>query len=174
MSPAAGVRGRAGRRIRPAPAVVMTLLVALGGCYSNRPATLETLAPGQRVRVTVAPSWGEEITQLLGSSGRTLEGELAQIVGNAFYLSVPSGVRQEGFRFETLHQTIRLEQADVLVIERKQLDRGRTALVMGILATGLTAVLIDTFSGKTGGDTRQPPGEIPSDARVPGRFLRIP
>jgi hypothetical protein len=169
MSPAG-----AGRRLVPAPGLVIGLVLVLGGCYSHRPAVLETLAPGERVRVTVTPAWGEEIAQLLGTSGRTLEGELTQIANGAFFLSVPSGFRQEGFSFETLHQTIRLERADVVMIEQKQLDRTRTAIVMGALAAGVTAVLIDAYSGKTGGDTRQPPGETPSDSRTPWRTHPIP
>lgn len=152
---------------------VLLLPLGVGGCYSLTAASIETLQPGHQVRVTLAPARGPEISQVLGASDR-LEGELSEIVDGAFFINVPSGVRQEGFRFERLHQTLRIERSDVLLIERKQLDPTRTALVVGAAGIAVAAVVLDTFAGKTGGDPKNPPVDIPSDVRIPSPRMPPP
>lgn len=161
------------RRWLPRP-LLSALLLPLVGCYSHAVTSLDAVSPGQHVRVTVTPAAGEQISQLVGYEERTLEGELAEITDGAFYMTIPSGVRQEGFRFETLHQKLRFTQEDVVMIERRQLDRTRTALLVAGVGVAVTAVVLDSFRGKSGGDTRQPPGEPPSQVRIPWIRVTVP
>lgn len=155
--------------------LLAVLLLPLAGCYSHAVTSLDAVSPGQQVRITVTPASRAQISPLVGSERPTLEGELAEITDDgAFYMTVPSGVRQEGFSFETLYQKLRFAQEDVVAIETRRINRSRTALLLGGMGVVVTAVILDTFTGRSGGNTEQSPGENPAQVRIPWTFFTIP
>lgn len=154
-------------------AVLVLSAASMVGCYAYAPASLETIAPGETVRARLTPQARERLpAQVRGADG-TLQGELLEHDDGGLTLFVPTAVRQEGFYAEDLHQRIMLSTADVVEVERRQLDRSRTYALIGVAGAAVVAVAIETLSGKTGGNTIDHTNPGPSASRIPLFRLRV-
>jgi hypothetical protein len=122
------------------------------------------------VRAVLAASGVDELTTALGRNGNVVEGELVEKTDESIYLLVPAAVREPGFRIETLHQRLLVARHDITRIERKQLDRTRTGLLVAGGGLALVAVVVEVFAGGFGGNDR-PPDDGPAELRVP--LLRL-
>jgi len=145
---------------------VATILVA-SGCHTFQPATAGDLTPGESVRVRVTGAFSDTLANVLqGEPVRVLEGVVASDDGSAIYLDVP--VRQElrGMRFESLSQRVRLPTSEVVDVETKRFDKGRTIIAGGAAAAAVGAVVAVQLSKESGGGN--PPGSPggPVDAVV--------
>ena len=140
------------------------------GCYTYAVVPAERLAPGEDVRVVLA---GSPLADA-GVPGASVEGELLSREEGALMLYVPAGTRQVGFHSEVLSQRVRIAEASVLVLERRELDRGRTALLLGGLGLGVGALAWKALGGEAGGQTTNPPGDGTSAAVLPLVRVRLP
>jgi len=143
------------------------------GCYTYTPVRIESVSPGEKVRARLTPEARERLpAQVRGDDG-TLEGELLEHDGDGLALFVPTVVRQQGFYAEDLHQRIVLSAADVVELERRQLNRPRTYLASGVAGAAVAGLAAWTLTGKTGGSTIDHTDPGPSASRIPLIRLRI-
>ena len=87
---------------------------------------------------------------------------------------MPSAVRQEGFYAQNLHESIRLAPSDVLDLERRSLNQGRTYLALGVGTAALAGIALKVFTGKTGGSTIDRTDQGPAPNVIPLFKIRIP
>lgn len=140
------------------------------GCYSYRPAPVETLAPGDQVRVLVSRELTDALRDAIPGDARRVEGQVVQ-PGDTLLLEVAAGVRQVGFHSRTLTQRLGLPRDAVLDVERRRLDRTRTLAVSATAGLVVGAITWKILSGETGGYVNVGPGG-PREIVVP--LLSVP
>lgn len=153
-------------RCRIPVALPTALIVSIAGCYSYVPADPGRVPPRSDVRAVVTPDQAARLDPLLVQGERVVEGELLENGATDLLLLVPVSSDVRGARVETLHQRIRLSNADVVQLELRELDRTRTGLLIAGGAALVAGVLIRQLTGDSGGQTGGP-GPNPPENRVP-------
>ncbi|MDZ7778915.1 MAG: hypothetical protein U5R14_03120 [Gemmatimonadota bacterium] len=150
------------------------LLFSLSGCFSYVPATLESTPAGEDVRVLVTRQGASELLEVTDIEGEVpaLRGTLMGREANDVLLRVGVGQRREGFHTVSLDQTIRVPSGEILQVERRELDTGKTALLTGGAIAG-SAFIIISIMDAFGGDAGRKPDQ-PQEIRIPTPFISIP
>ena len=88
-------------------------------------------------------------------------------------LRVPVGQRRDGFHTVSLDQTIRVPVAEILQMERRELDVTKTSfLVAGAL--GGSAFIIFSIMNAFGESDARDPGGNPQENRIPIPVISVP
>ncbi len=148
----------------------LAVIPLLAGCYGLVPINPEAAAPPMRVRAYLSPEATERITPVLGVARAEVDGRVVERTPEGIFLEVTSARSSNEFRSETLTQRILLEREDLTGLQRRQLDRTRTAALVGIGAAVVGALIYDQLSGEGGGNVVGPPPG-PPEARIP--LIRI-
>ena len=158
-------RGAVGWRRGAAAALAWGL--SLGGCYRQIPVEMGALAPREEVRVWLSPTGVAAVAPVLGSQATALEGTVLAAGPSDLTLQVPVAVQQVGFQRSVLHQEIRLRPGEYSMLQRRELDRTRTAVVVTGVGAALAGAAWATISGWTGASSDREVTEEPAQARVP-------
>lgn len=153
--------------------ISLLIVCSTAGCYTFRPLPADQIAIGSRVRASLSEDGAEKLRDALGDAGvsEQVEAELLGRDPSELQLSVGRRVRAEGYTERLLTQRVAVARDDVIVLEVKELDRTRTA-VLG--ATALAAgfgIVIKAFSG--GPNTPRGGGPPPTSETVIPLQLRI-
>ena len=143
--------------------------VSLVGCYSYQPIEAAAVPVGTEVRARITGAASDRVAPMLGTFDvRTLSGSVTDNQNGSMTLEVANGARpnvMEGV--VPLHARIPIGPADLVSLERRRLDVGRTALlgagIVGGVALGVALVL------RSGADPQ--PGNLPNE---PPPITRIP
>lgn len=151
------------------PILLLTLL--LSGCFRYVPVTLDTAPEGEDVRVLVTRDGSAELREVteVGAEVPRLTGRFLGFEDRTMLLRVPVGQRQAGFHTVSLDQTIRIPSGEILQIERREFDRGRTALLAGGAVAG-SVFIIASIMKAFGGDTSNPGDPGPQESWIPLPF----
>src|SRR4029453_13443623 len=76
-------------------------------------------------------------------NGFTISGTVDQVGADSLLLSVPTTVLEADYRASVLRQDIAVPRADVVVAETQRLDKWRTGLIVGGVAAGTLAIVIN-------------------------------
>ena len=138
------------------------LAAALGlGCYSYVPVTLETVPVGTEMRALVSAEREVALRDSLGVSVHPLHGTLVEREDGRVLLAVRTAVGSPAFGSQPLFQHIRLTQQDVVRVDMRRLQRGKTtalALAVASVATVVTLGLLGKLNpGSPGGGGGGPP-----------------
>lgn len=144
------------------------------GCYTYVATPLATVPPGADVRVEVTRETAARLSDALAADRTSIEGRVKAQEDGTVLLDVVTASRQVGFQFEPLRQTIRLAPADATFVQRRTLDRGRTAVVVGAAALVAGAIAWEALGGNAGGTEQPPDVGQPADAKVRRFLVRIP
>lgn len=138
----------------------------LAGCYTYAPLGNEPPVLSSEVRIRPAPEFREGLKGVLPGDPGFIKGELLTwdefgIVVHAVTAGVQYGVRDRSFG-----QRIVVPWSDVLEVEKRELSRGRTALVVGTGAALAAVILRHLFGGETGGIGGSDPSPSDGDADI--------
>ena len=124
---------------------------------------------GVRARISAAAA--EQVAPLLGvSDARILTGKLIDNASGTMIVEVPTMVpARAGASAQSLSQRISITPGQLVELESRQLDRGKTAIVVGAVVVIGGSAAIAAFKGGSGLD--RPPGGSSSDAKLP--LLRL-
>lgn len=116
-------------------------LIVLGtGCYSYATASMESVQVGQPVRARVSGAQAERLEPILGSTDRTVQGQLLEKSDSAVTIAVARPLSAEASAtVARAYQRIEVPRADVQEIEIRHLDRFRTSLAVVGAAAGVAA-----------------------------------
>src|SRR3954470_20049590 len=119
----------------PTPLRAALPMLLLAGCYTYAPVQPAAVAPGTGVRARVSASAAEKIAPLLGSSdARLLAGTLIDNSSAGLIVEVPTMVVAGiAGASQTLNQRVSIAPGELLELETRKLDRGRTTLMVGIV-----------------------------------------
>ena len=153
--------------IRRMKRLVLFAPALLAGCYTYAPVQSSALLPGIGVRARVSATAAERVAPLLGvSDARVLTGTLIDNRSGTLIVEVPTLAQAAiGTSGQTLNQRISITPGDLVEIESRRLDRGRTGLVVGAVAVIGISATIAALKGGPGLD--RPPGGSSTDAKFP-------
>ncbi len=151
---------------------VAALAIVSTGCVSYIPTELETVAAGADVRVYLTPERMAELRAVdeLGlpqeAASTLLNGTLVRRGGAGLGLRIPIASREIGFLRSPILRELNISPSDILRIQLRELDRGRSALAIAGSAGLLAALLVAMLSGA---ENRVPPssGPDPEASRIP-------
>jgi hypothetical protein len=154
--------------------LALLLLAPTAGCYTYVATPLDALPKGSHVRVEVTRETAARLSDALAADRTSVEGQVQGLEGGDLLLDVVVASHQVSFLYQPLHQTIRLAPADATFVQRKLLDRGRTAVAVGVAGVAAGAIAWKALSGKVGGSEKPPGTGGPADARRVPLLIRIP
>ncbi len=141
--------------------LMMALVVLLAGCYRNVPVRIGSVPPGSDVVVRLTVEGRQHVEELTGLRRVELSGQLLQWA-EEITISVPVIVRS-GTLDRGLRQPITVRADEVVGVDVRELDRGRTAIVVAgvgaVVGAVLVATVVKVIGGSQGGG--QPPGGAP-------------
>ena len=150
--------------------ILVAVLPLLVGCYSMRPVDLSEVSPGEEVVVHLDVDASRRMSAQEGYDVRSVPGRLESSSASSIVLSTPVGRRVQGVIMDDTRRVFTLERPDVVLVERREFNRNRSALVGAALAGGLIWGVLQ-FSGG-GGSGPDGGGEPPPPA--PSFRIRIP
>jgi hypothetical protein len=143
----------------------LSLIAVLSmGCYTYSPIELTAATPGMEVRARVAAATAQQLGPSLGmNDARLLSGSVVDgPPGDGLTLkvaSVPAGVAgvQDG-----LFQQIYISRAELLELESRRLDAGRTRLAVGAGVIGAAVLAATMLRGHSSGESTvtEPPANF--------------
>jgi len=116
-------------------------LPLLSACFTYVPAELETVPPGDEVRVYLTRRALAELPEEFAPGGSYVAGSFAGQGEDSLRVRVPVSARQPGFLSMDLRQEVHVPASEVLQIERRQFSYSRTALLVAGAAGGATAII---------------------------------
>ena len=159
--------------LRPILIVVGTLLAS--GCHVYTPATLETISPGEGVRIRLSAEATDRLEAVRFTDDRLMTGTLVEQSSSALLFETSIGrtaAAAPGAR--SLTQRVDLLPSDILEVESRSLSRGRTAAMVAVVGTGVAVVVVAALQGGGGRQGGGPPGPD-EDRRFPlGLKFRLP
>ncbi|HET7275810.1 MAG TPA: hypothetical protein VFI91_11650 [Longimicrobiaceae bacterium] len=126
--------------------LALCLAVFITGCYSYSTVPFRSAPAGERVRVRISASQAADLEEVLPRQDRVLEGRVVSASGGSIMLEVPSTVASAKSTMYGLNQRITLSDSEVLELEVRELDRWKTAGVIGLVAAGATFVAVQAFA----------------------------
>jgi hypothetical protein len=147
----------------------------MSACYRYTPVPLQITPEGQQVRLLVTREGATELREVteIGAEVPTLTGTIVEIEDQEILLRVPVAQRQAGFHTVSLDQTIRVPSGEILQVERRDFDRGKTALFVGA-TVAVSAFVITSIMKAFGGDSSNPGDPPPVEIRIPTPLISIP
>ena len=129
--------------------LMMALVVLLAGCYRNVPAPLGAVSLGSDVVVRLTAQGIQRVEESTGVRRGELIGQLLQRAEEVT-VSVPL-ILQSGMRSRGLRQEISVNADEVVSVNMRELDRGRTAIIVGGLAVAVGTMIVATVVNIIGG-----------------------
>jgi hypothetical protein len=167
--------------------LMLAAAAAVGGCYSYVPSELAALPDAQEVRVLISRAGALRLSDmgagdLVSLDDPTVAGVLQQTADGRVLLRIPVPTGSPGMLGRPIVQQLILDRSEIVRVERRRLDRTRTAFAVGGAAGLVTATIVLIIGGSEGtiepphgggsDDLRNPldrPGGAPILATIPPR-----
>lgn len=144
------------------------------GCFNYVPTEIGAVPPGESVRLYLtragvdAANEGGAEEALSVVSEPVLSGEFVRRTGDDLFLRVPTVRRQIGFHSAQLGQDIRIPTGEIVQIDRQQLSKAKTGLLVGGATAAITGLVVFILN-----DARQPNSVNPPFDPVEERGRRV-
>jgi hypothetical protein len=126
---------------------VLAGALSLSGCYTYASVDPLVVEPGLEVRAHLSVEGRNLTEELWGRRMSAVEGKVLDADAARILLEVPAARLQSGFQVSTLNQRVSLSKEQVLEVELRQLDRGRTGVVVAAVALGTVLLVTQAFRG---------------------------
>lgn len=157
----------------PTLAAVLVLSTATG-CFNYVPTEIGAVPPGESVRLFLTRAGVDAINQAGNEEALStvfepvLSGEFVRRTDADLYVRIPTVRRQVGFHSSQLGQDIRVPAGEIVQIERQELSRAKTGLLVGGTAAAITGLIVFILN-----DARQPDPVVPPFDPVEDRRRRV-
>jgi len=131
---------------------------AATGCYSYTVVAPGSVPPGTSVRAELSSEGVIRLEPVLGGLQRQVRGEVIDADGRQLLLlaRTSGGVMDPGSAHFS-RQRLVIEQGEILRLEQRQLEKARSAVFSGFVASALVGAALYFITGKSRGrDTTQP------------------
>ena len=143
--------------------LVFAVMAWTTGCYTYVPVDVAAVTAGTDVRARVKASAAEQLGPSLGlSDARVLSGAVVDLTPEGMTLKVESVRAGTLTAPEGLFQEILINRNDVLELESKRLDEGRTRLAVAAGVAGAAALAATILRGRSSGESavNEPPANF--------------
>lgn len=161
----ASPRAATGRRARAGAALALLMVPQLAGCFQYVGVPATGRPAGAEVAVGITDRGREVMTPLVGPDVRRIHGRVVGGSDTALVLSVTSVDHLRGLPDRWGGESITVRRDFISTVGERRLSRGRTAIVLGVVAVAVAAasrIAIEGF-GTGGGGNDRPPPEGPPD-----------
>ncbi|MEX2527344.1 MAG: hypothetical protein WEA09_06860 [Gemmatimonadota bacterium] len=134
-------------------------IILTSACYSTIPVRLEAVSPGQELTVHLDAETSQRLSLAEGYSVRYIAGRLDALRGDSLTVSIAAGQRVQGMLMNPTRRNFNLARQDVVLVEQREFDRGRSALLAGGIIGGIVATVLQARGG--GGGSGDGGGEAP-------------
>lgn len=135
------------------------VLILVTGCYSYAPARLESIAPGQAVRVRLTAEEAERLEPVRVTDARLMEGVVVERAGAELLMDSHVGSLDPQRGRRSLVQRINVPVAGIQEVELRRLDTLKTGAAVGGFALATTAIILAARGGGIG--SRDGGGDLP-------------
>jgi hypothetical protein len=115
-------------------------MLGLTGCYVYVPAEVQTVPPGENVRLRVSRGALAELEEVVPGGEPVVRGTLVRRERDRLFVRIPVATRQQGFMSQPITQDVGIAAAEILEFELRRKSNGRTALF--VAGTGAVAALV--------------------------------
>lgn len=144
--------------------VLVTAALATG-CHVHRAADLETLSPGDEVRVVLTSDGRDRLRELSPRIVEELDGRLVSVGGDSLTVERPLDRGQRASPAGPVRQRLTVAHSEVREIRTPELHRARTILMSaGVVA--VTGMVLSTFLDWEGGGSAPPDSPRPPSPTV--------
>jgi len=143
--------------------LLIGVLAATTGCYAYVPSSVDEIAPGTPVRVRLTAAEAGRLVDQRLTDARLLAGTLVQHDGEQLLVDTSVGRNDAERGLRSVVQRVSVPRRDVLEVERRQLDKGRTGIVVGAGAVALGVVI--ALQARGGQGTPDGPGGGTQESR---------
>lgn len=143
---------------------LVTLLLLSTGCYRYVAQRPGSIPPGSDVRVHLSSEGVQRLGEAYGTASGTLEGRLeswAEDVKVTVPVQPAPGMLDRGLRNQII-----IRQADIVGVDLRQRDRGRTIALSAGLGGVAAVTAVALFGGVFGGSQNEEE-PLPEDVRIP-------
>jgi hypothetical protein len=143
---------------------IIAVTLTTSGCYRYVPVQAEAIPPGTGVRVLITKAGAEELNTVtaIDNDVPLVDGTVARIERDTLLMSVPVGVRSEGFVTSAIEQVVRVPLGEIVSLQRRELNSFATGLTItgGVaLMAGIVAIIVKPLLGEQQ-DPATPPDEF--------------
>ena len=138
------------------------------GCFSYRATTLESVGPGETVRVRISPEEADRLVEVRLTDERLVDGVLVANGGDGLLLDTTLGVSDPSRGTRALTQRITIPISEVREVEMRRINWLKTGVVGGAIAAGVGVVIAAAAAG--GGGSPDPGGGGGVELVVPRGF----
>jgi hypothetical protein len=146
-------------------------LVMAAGCYSYAPTRLDSLQPGQAVRVRLSPEEAERLEPMRRSDTRLMEGTVVDASGNGVTVNTAVTRLDPMSGTRALFQTLDVQPSGIIEVELRERDNLKTGATIGGIAVAVAVGLVAALSGDA--TSEDPPGTPPIEEAWLPVFLRL-
>lgn len=139
--------------------------VLLSGCYVHTATEIETVRPGDSVRLVITGAAVERLREGSAQIVEEMQGSLVSASEDSLTIERRIGQEFRGSPFHKVRQRITVSHTEVRAVQTPELHTGRTALLSGGIAAAaifLIAELIDFQGGSPGYVDHGPSSSDPS------------
>ena len=155
------MRDRSSRRA----VLALSGAVVLAGCYQYVPRSLDAMPIGARVRAQLSSEAELAFRDSLGIDARVVKGTLVDRNPQRVLLEVRTASGAPAFGERSLYQRVAVTPQDVLRVEFRELNRGKTS-VLAVAMAGVAAFVIVELVGRNRPGAPDPSGGPPPERRV--------
>lgn len=161
------------KKILPTLAAAVVLYTTTG-CFNYVPTEIGAVPPGESVRLYLTRAGVDAVNEggaeeaLSMVSEPVLSGEFVRRTGDDLFVRVPTVRRQIGFHTAQLGQDLRIPASEIVQIERQELSRSKTGLLVGATTAAITGLIVFILN-----DARQPDAVTPPFDPVEDRRRRV-
>jgi hypothetical protein len=141
-------------------------------CYSYRTIHLEDVRPDLAIRLRVTPEATGHVARVLGYLTQDVEGTFVSLRQDTILLTVATPTAPESRTIQLLYQRLDIPVSQVIEVQERTLDRGRTYACVAAGVAGAAGVAVWAFTGVFGGSTGETPP--PVDNRLVPAPLLLP
>lgn len=156
----------------PLPTLAAALVLATAtGCFNYVPAEIGAVPPGESVRLFLTRAGVDAINQAGNEEALStvfepvLSGEFVRRTDADLFVRIPTVRRQVGFHSAQLGQDIRVPAGEIVQIERQELSRAKTGLLVGGTAAAITGLIVFILNDARQPETVAPPIDPVEDRR---------
>jgi len=142
---------------------------AVVGCYTYQPITPAAAPPGTEVRAVITGAASDRVAPLIGSlDTRVLVGNVIENDNGTMTLEVPTGAMPNvAETVVRLHARVPIMPTDLVGLERRKLDKGRTGLLVGGIAAGVATGVALALKAAADPEAGKLPTDPPPINRIP-------
>mgnify|MGYP001557065886 CR=1 FL=1 len=156
--------------MRPRGALVLALLAAGGGCFEYSYLPLAQARVGSDVRIQLSEDGLVHLVTatsgIVPHLSRTLEGTLVEADSRQLIVAVRVWSGGAGAENQ-IEQRVAIPAADVVAIERRQLDKKKTGGIAAAVGGAIVVIVARHLGGIFGGTTTNTPPNTPAELVVP-------